>query len=71
MIVMDHFMKVCVQVKKHLLWGYINKEGRAVIEPRYEFAEQFKLIKNGVSFWQELKKMGNMDILTRMVNLRY
>ena len=27
-------------VKKHLLWGYINKEGRVVIEPRYEFAEQ-------------------------------
>ena len=44
-------------VKKHLLWGYINKEGRVVIEPRYEFAEQFKLIKNGV-FLARVKENG-------------
>lgn len=51
-------------VKKHLLWGYINKEGRVVIEPRYEFAEQFKLIKNDV-FLARVKENGKYGYIDK------
>ena len=51
------FLEGLCAVKKHLLWGYINRDGRVVIGLHYEFAEQFKLIKNGV-FLARVKENG-------------
>ena len=58
------FLEGLCAVKKHLLWGYINREGRVVIGLHYEFAEQFKLIKNGV-FLARVKENGKYGYIDK------
>ncbi|WP_019910060.1 WG repeat-containing protein [Paenibacillus sp. HW567] len=46
-------------LKEGTLWGYINNEGRTVIEPRYEYAEEFQA--NGLAIVQRKDKSGLID----------
>ncbi|WP_379150675.1 WG repeat-containing protein [Paenibacillus sp. sgz5001063] len=41
------------------LWGYINNEGRTVIEPRYDYAEEFQ--PNGLAIVQRKNGSGLID----------
>ncbi|MFD1905652.1 WG repeat-containing protein [Paenibacillus rhizoplanae] len=41
------------------LWGYINNDGRVVIEPRYDYAEEFQ--ENGLAVVQRGNVSGLID----------
>lgn len=47
------------KLKEGTLWGYINNEGRTVIEPRYEYAEDFQ--DNGLAVVQRKNSSGLID----------
>ncbi|WP_379144748.1 WG repeat-containing protein [Paenibacillus sp. sgz500992] len=47
------------KLKEGTRWGYINNEGRTVIEPRYEYAEEFQ--ENGLAIVQRNDKSGLID----------
>lgn len=47
------------KLKEGTRWGYINNEGRTVIEPRYEYAEDFQ--ENGLAIVQRNDKSGLID----------
>ncbi|WP_342436184.1 WG repeat-containing protein [Paenibacillus sp. FSL L8-0436] len=47
------------KLKEGTRWGYINNEGRTVIEPRYEYAEEFQ--ENGLAIVQRNNKSGLID----------
>lgn len=46
-------------LKDGKLWGYINDEGRAIIEPRYDYAEDFQ--PNGLAIVQRKDSSGLID----------
>ncbi|UQZ32337.1 hypothetical protein C2I18_01500 [Paenibacillus sp. PK3_47] len=47
------------KLKEGTLWGYINNDGRTVIEPRYEYAEEFQ--DNGLAVVQRKNSSGLID----------
>ncbi|QSF43116.1 WG repeat-containing protein [Paenibacillus tianjinensis] len=47
------------KLKEGTLWGYINNEGRTVIEPRYDYAEDFQ--DNGLAIVQRRDSSGLID----------
>ncbi|WP_054941285.1 WG repeat-containing protein [Paenibacillus ihuae] len=47
------------KLKEGTLWGYINNEGRTVIEPRYDYAEDFQ--DNGLAIVQRRNSSGLID----------
>ncbi|MEK4005837.1 WG repeat-containing protein [Paenibacillus sp. FSL H3-0333] len=47
------------KLKDGTLWGYINNDGRIVIEPRYDYAEEFQ--ENGLAVVQRGNVSGLID----------
>ncbi|AIQ42330.1 WG repeat-containing protein [Paenibacillus sp. FSL R7-0312] len=47
------------KLKEGTLWGYINNDGRTVIEPRYDYAEDFQ--ENGLAVVQRKNYSGLID----------
>lgn len=47
------------KTKDGTLWGYINNDGRTVIEPRYDYAEEFQ--RNGLAVVQKGNISGLID----------
>lgn len=46
-------------LKEGLLWGYINDDGKTVIDPRFEYAEEFQ--ENGLAIVQNRGLSGLID----------
>lgn len=47
------------KLKEGTRWGYINNEGRTIIEPRYDYAEEFQ--ENGLAIVQRKNGSGLID----------
>lgn len=47
------------KLKEGTRWGYINNEGRTIIEPRYDYAEDFQ--ENGLAIVQRKNGSGLID----------
>ncbi|MDQ0192911.1 WG repeat-containing protein [Paenibacillus wynnii] len=51
------------KLKEGMLWGYINDDGKTVIEPRFEYAEEFQ--ENGLAIVQLKGHSGLIDNMGR------
>jgi hypothetical protein len=58
----NYFFGGLCPVKKGFLWGYINEDGTVIVQPRFEFAGQFKVTEKDV-YTALIKKDGKYGYL--------